>query len=290
METYPSGTDMQEIQDQAANYEYFLSLIVNFEGKYTAKLSFSGNVDSDIFYQTKFGKYKYNSNKEIVFYTNVDVEMECDDAFKDLLNHLKSNELPTFNYREPLNSSNRSMLTYGKSPYKNLYEEGYSGFPEYTGKYQQRELFKSEITNTSETFDISKITGEYLVREILTSKDVNLFNLKANSTFSLVKAYTLIPNIDDNFEDILSSISIINSDIIATSLKITNKYVEYEKTMISAYQKIVDYLLTFNKTDTNGFVTRFIIIILEELNMLFDTDEEYDSYIKERGLLNYYDA
>ena len=32
------------------------------------------------------------------------------------------------------------------------------------------------------------------------------------------------------------------------------------------------------------------IIILEELNMLFDTDEEYDSYIKERGLLNYYET
>ncbi len=287
MGSTPSGTDMNEVRDQASNYEYFLSLIVNFEGKYSAKLSFLGKMDSEVFYQTKFGKYPYNISKEAVFYTDVDIELECEDNFKVLLTELKAKEKPVFDYRNGTIGHNLGGVpnvipNYGKSPYKGVYEEKYGNFAEYIGKTQQKELFSGELsTNT-------KITGEYLVREILTSKDINLLNLRTNSTFSLVQAYTMIPEHQDEFEEILDSISLCNTDIVSSALKITNRYVDYEKNMIEAYKKVIDYLLTFSKIDTNGFISRFIIIILEELNTLYDTEEEFDIYLKERGLIDYY--
>lgn len=281
--TSPSGTDMQESSDQASNYEYFLSLIINFEGKYSAKLSFLGKMDSEVFYQTKFGKYPYNISKEAVFYTDVNIELEVQDNFKDLLKELKAKEKPEFDYRSStggqiIGGLGKSVPTYGKSPYRGVYEEKYGNFAEYIEKPKQTELFSSN----------SKITGEYLVREILTSKDVNLLNLRTNSTFSLVQAYTMIPDSGDEFEEILDSISLCNTDIVSSALKITNRFVDYEKNMIEAYKKVIDYLLTFSKIDTNGFISRFIIIILEELNTLYDTEEEFDNYLKERGLIDYY--
>ena len=39
MDTFFSGTDVQELHDNAANYSYYLSLIVNFKEEYTAKIA-----------------------------------------------------------------------------------------------------------------------------------------------------------------------------------------------------------------------------------------------------------
>ena len=39
MNTFFSGTDVQELHDNAANYSYYLSLIVNFKEDYTAKIA-----------------------------------------------------------------------------------------------------------------------------------------------------------------------------------------------------------------------------------------------------------
>jgi len=280
MGSTPSGTDLQEIEDQASNYEYFLSLIVNFSGKYSAKLSFLGKMDSDIFYDTKFGKYPYNISKEAVFYTDVQIEIEAEDALKILLQELKAKEKPIIikGYGEgSIGSIGRLPNTpnYGKSPYRqgNLYEERYGEYPEY-------------IQNTSSSYN--NITGEYLVREVLTSSDVNILNLKTNSTFSLVQAYTLIPDQNEEYEEILDSITFLNEDIISNALKINKNYLKYSEEMIKAYKKIIDYLLSFSKTDTNGFVSRFIVIVIEELNALFDSEQEFDMYLKERGLIDYY--
>jgi len=42
MNTFFSGTDMDELYNNSKLYNYYLSLIVNFDGKYCAKLSFPG--------------------------------------------------------------------------------------------------------------------------------------------------------------------------------------------------------------------------------------------------------
>jgi len=39
MDTFFSGTDIQELHDNAANYSYYLSLIVNIKEKYSAKIA-----------------------------------------------------------------------------------------------------------------------------------------------------------------------------------------------------------------------------------------------------------
>src|SRR5690606_8665567 len=40
-----SDTDSSELHDNAGNYEYYLSLIVNFAGSYCAKIAFEGTVN-----------------------------------------------------------------------------------------------------------------------------------------------------------------------------------------------------------------------------------------------------
>jgi hypothetical protein len=42
MNTFFSGTDTKELEDNAANYNYYVSLIVNFDGKYCCKIAIPG--------------------------------------------------------------------------------------------------------------------------------------------------------------------------------------------------------------------------------------------------------
>lgn len=51
MSTFFSGEDMNELHDNTANYPYYLSLIVNFEGKYAAKVAFIAK-ETDSFLET----------------------------------------------------------------------------------------------------------------------------------------------------------------------------------------------------------------------------------------------
>jgi proteasome lid subunit RPN8/RPN11 len=82
MKAYFSGTDNQELQDNTQNHAYYLSLIVNFEGKYVARLcvmakkEITGN--SGIKYQNIEGKdtisnFKITQEQDVVYAIDLDV-------------------------------------------------------------------------------------------------------------------------------------------------------------------------------------------------------------------------
>lgn len=53
MQAFFSGTDMQELHDNTECYDYYLSLIVNNDGKWVAKVSYIGEVEQTIKYRNR---------------------------------------------------------------------------------------------------------------------------------------------------------------------------------------------------------------------------------------------
>jgi hypothetical protein len=80
MTTFFSGTDMQELHDNVANYDpYYLSLIVNFKGQYTAKVAYLQKLTSrDIEIKDEDGSIGTlkTQERELMFTFDLDVEIE----------------------------------------------------------------------------------------------------------------------------------------------------------------------------------------------------------------------
>jgi len=95
MDTFFSGTDTSELVENSENYNWLLSLIVNFANDYSARIAFrgtreievSGNTKSKLFFKNRFGKYiskvdnKDNTQKikqDVVFMADFDIEIESE--------------------------------------------------------------------------------------------------------------------------------------------------------------------------------------------------------------------
>lgn len=80
MNTFFSGTDMQELHDNVANYSpYYLSLIVNIKGDYTAKIAYLQKLNSrDIEIVDEDGSIGTikTQERELMFTFDLDVEIE----------------------------------------------------------------------------------------------------------------------------------------------------------------------------------------------------------------------
>ena len=98
MNTFFSGTDIQELQDNAPNHNYYLSLIVNNAFEPTAKIAFVGEQEKkeDVvrsFFGDNGKLYKFNhkeTTKEKVLFTydcdiEADINIKVDNYFKERL-------------------------------------------------------------------------------------------------------------------------------------------------------------------------------------------------------------
>ena len=80
-----SNTDTQELEDNAKLYNYYISLIVNFDGKYCAKIAFPGKqkfsstttlIDSD----GRPYEVVFSGENEVIFIGDLDVEYKKDEV------------------------------------------------------------------------------------------------------------------------------------------------------------------------------------------------------------------
>jgi len=87
MRTFFSGTDEQELRDNTPAHAYYLSLIVNFDKTYTARLCVMAEREvkgeSNIGFKNIIGKDKHSSVKlsskeKVVYAINMDIELELD--------------------------------------------------------------------------------------------------------------------------------------------------------------------------------------------------------------------
>ena len=86
MSTFFSGTDISELNDNVDKHNYYLSLIVNFEGKYSAKVAFLSDthVSSKFNYTDDGGKLKHfktNSVEKSMVTIDMEIEYEYQNDF-----------------------------------------------------------------------------------------------------------------------------------------------------------------------------------------------------------------
>lgn len=90
MQAFFSGTDMDEIIDNAEHYDYYLSLVVNMSGKYVAKIAVATKAPK---YKIKISnlnnKYITIGEKEEVVIINLDIELESDKVTLERYNKVK---------------------------------------------------------------------------------------------------------------------------------------------------------------------------------------------------------
>lgn len=77
MSAFFSGTDTDELKDNAGKYNYYLSLIVNFDGDYCAKIAFEAETEKKVSYKSKNKWRNLTSPKEKVLVT-FDLEVKID--------------------------------------------------------------------------------------------------------------------------------------------------------------------------------------------------------------------
>ena len=81
MATFFSGTDSQELKDNADKYQYYVSLIVNFNGKYTAKVAYIGETERAV--KVKGFKSFRTTPQEVLVTFDLEVKYKLDDWFED---------------------------------------------------------------------------------------------------------------------------------------------------------------------------------------------------------------
>jgi len=92
MQAYFSGTDLQELRDNIDNHAYYLSLIVNFDKKYCAKLCIKGErevKESSVLkytglFSSKKSNKKSNSTKIETIVYNADLDIEMPEKNEDI--------------------------------------------------------------------------------------------------------------------------------------------------------------------------------------------------------------
>ncbi len=79
MSVFFSATDKEELQENAPNYDYYLSLIVNNRLEMEARVAFTGKIKPrELVFKGKNGKLKkiLSEEEDVIFYYNMDIEIE----------------------------------------------------------------------------------------------------------------------------------------------------------------------------------------------------------------------
>lgn len=97
MKTFHSGTDLGCLDDNVDKYDYYLSLIVNYEGKYDCKIAMLGKEKGGELYTKNNKRFNFNINNEIDVMYLIDCNIEFEPItfsnnkiFKDRVEGLKS--------------------------------------------------------------------------------------------------------------------------------------------------------------------------------------------------------
>lgn len=117
--TFFSGTDMDELYNNAKLYNYYLSLIVNFDGKYCAKIVFPGRqkfsstttlIDSE----GQPYSVEMTGENDVLFIGDIDVEYNKKEIVIEEWLDLKIKELQEANKPKPLAVNSGYQSKYGQ--------------------------------------------------------------------------------------------------------------------------------------------------------------------------------
>lgn len=95
MDTFFSTTDNDELIQNADKYDFYLSLIVNFSGRYTARVAFLGESEErKVSFRSVTGKESFFTlpKDKCIYYTDVDIEFEIPEFVANRFNSLLEDE------------------------------------------------------------------------------------------------------------------------------------------------------------------------------------------------------
>ena len=140
MRAFFSGTDEATLEEHGQKNVHFLSLVVNNESKYVARLTARLNVEVVSSTIETFGgkklSLKNSSNMEQIYYSECDIEFE--DLFKEMYNDVDTS------------SAKPKPIAQGKYGFGNLfnqdsqYDKGYQGYQGYAGYYPDFDSFEDD--------------------------------------------------------------------------------------------------------------------------------------------------
>jgi hypothetical protein len=145
MSAFFSGTDDQELHDNVHLYSYYLSLIVNFDGKWCAKIANLIDVNSSSYTITEEDEEDVLIEipaKKVMITFDLDIEFEQTEAYDDVV-ELRIDEIQERKKKEA-EEKKAKMQSFNNNPYqlkmfddinKNAHIGWYAGYKEWYDQY-----------------------------------------------------------------------------------------------------------------------------------------------------------
>ena len=162
MSAFFSGTDMQELHDNVHLYSYYLSLIVNFDGKWCAKIAKLIDVNSSSYTITEEDEEDVLieiPEKKVMVTFDLDIEFEQLEVYDDVV-ELRITEIKERKKKEA-EEKKAKMQSFNNNPYqlkmfddinKNAHIGWYPGYKDWYDQYDN--LTKSPKTGFTEDDEI----------------------------------------------------------------------------------------------------------------------------------------
>jgi hypothetical protein len=210
MQSFFSGTDNEELQENAPNYDHYLSLIVNNNGDYVARVAFMGKIKNNPTYTFKYKNKVKNISKsteeEVVFYYDLDIEVQTslDEFFLAQVDEIQKPKVSVYNTN---NFANQSSWGYDDDYLRDIDWDG--SHLNNKKKNQSSEKNLSSVTTTTELNTYSNTLLNYLLKGFFGEKFsfLNYYNPKMyiqsiatelDSKYSVNVAYTLLDKFEEN--------------------------------------------------------------------------------------------
>lgn len=103
MNTFFSGTDSKELQDNAPNHNYYLSLIVNFDGKWCAKIAIATEIKTKKKFKWRgsegnFLSFEKETEEKDIMTIDCDLEFEGQDGIDKRIAKIKTDKAPVISH------------------------------------------------------------------------------------------------------------------------------------------------------------------------------------------------
>ena len=262
MSAFFSGVDQTELKDNAAHYNYYISLIVNFAHDYCAKVAFpsKGLVTSESVYSIKdnngqiFKKKSKNTKEEdIILIGDLKVIIQDDTIQEEWLeNRVKVLEdkkknafVSQFNgvgFQEGYRREYNPGRIYNDDIFDNI--GNYVPSKEYAQKFSDK-FYKKEVKSEQEVLNTSKTTinhnSQKFLNAIIWQDEKHALDVKEG----LKTLCELQPDELDVFEQILDQ----NIEIVHENIYNTKSDVAFKRHCLEALLELSDYEVGFGEKE-----------------------------------------
>jgi len=164
MGAFHSKTDLDELEDNSHNYDFYLSLVVDYARNYKAKIGFKPNKIKFIIERESGNSEFFTDNSTTIYDMDVPVEFEFSipenpliDKVKDLIAAAKAKTYSTKNYEKNNSYGNyRRSSNYGTKGGENLslpFPKNLTGTTNTTSETKEKEKKKISSTTQADLWD-----------------------------------------------------------------------------------------------------------------------------------------